>query len=638
MKYSGKMYQVNVPKSRDPFVNTHVIPAGVDPKTGLERFWTSSYNANAGSTGVLTDEWGNAQIIKFGKPYYGFYSSVYTEDNILWLCGVMDKVCSFNPDTGEFHRYDTGANGSLVFAGMPYDPATKRVFTAVSTPPVSEGMVFDTATKETVRIYKGQWSHKYLSNSFPNGDGTYTVVLHTPGVGFYRWDPKTCDITLMQSFSPDDEISGGSLMIDNKFYVSERGWYDPIQNIFAEGVKPEEEATWLAYDEANKIVYGGISQSSDCTLVKWDISTGKVTKLYTIKNCYPDMVAFTKNFTAIAINLYGYFYRINLSERCMEACSRLETDEYGHTDCIMRVDEKTLMGTPFITQRFWTVDLETGKGFDCGRVAAAGGQVNLTWNMDGMVYMACYTSGELAKYDPKLPVFYPENPYVVVHPPKPAMRPVAKANDSENLYYTCDNEYGMPGCMIIKYNTKNNRSEFVKDVLPGQQIRSMFYDPEQNVLVGGSTAEGDCGSYMPEVFETFFSIIDPVTLSVVKTTKAPDGTYYARVIGLLGNQKALVRHEGQTNVWNYGNDTFEILELPEFSSDKMTRFVPTNKPGLYVILNNTDLELWNLSEKKKVITLAQDVPPCRIIVDQDHIHLHNGNQITILDHALKGLL
>lgn len=638
MKYSGKMFQVNVPKSRDPFVNTRVIPAGVDPKTGFERFWTSSYNANAGSTGVLTDEWGNAKIIKFGKPYYGFYSSVYTEDNILWLWGTMDKICSYNPDSGEFNRYDTGANGSLVFAGMPYDPVTKRVFTAVSTPPLAEGAVFDTATKETFRIYKGEWSHKYISNSFPNGDGTFTIIITTPGTGFYRWNPATCEITLMQSFSHDDHVSNSRLIIDNKYYVPEKGWYDPLKNVFTEGPRPEEEASWLAYDEENKLVYGGVNQSSDCTIVRWDMTSGKVEKLYTIKNCYPSTISFTKDFTAIAINLYGYFYRINLKEKCMEACSRLDTDEYGNTDCIMRVDEKTLMGTPFITQRFWTVDLETGKGVDCGRVVEAAGQVNLTWNMDGIVYMACYTSGELSRYDPKLPLFYPENPCVVVHPPKPAMRPVAGADDNESLYYICDNEYGLPGCMIVKYNTKNNRSQFVKDVLPGQQIRSMYYDPEQKVLVGGSTAEGDCGSYMPEVFETFFSIIDPITLSVVKTVKAPEGTYYAKVIGLLGNQKALVRHAGQTNVWNYGNDTFETLEIPGFAFDKISKFIPTRKPALYVILNETDLELWNLSEKKKVATLAKEVSPCRIITDREHIHLHKGNQITVLDNALKGFI
>jgi hypothetical protein len=168
MKYSGKMYRVKVPKSRDPFINTRLIPAGTDPISGLERFWITSYNANAGCTGVLVDEWGNAKIKKFGLPYNGFYSAVYTEDNTLWLCGFMDKVCSYKPDTEEFHCYNTGGARGLVFNGMPYDPKTGRVFVAVSTPPSTQGMVFDTKTKEVVTFYKDRWFHKYLGNT-PSG-------------------------------------------------------------------------------------------------------------------------------------------------------------------------------------------------------------------------------------------------------------------------------------------------------------------------------------------------------------------------------------------------------------------------------------------------------------------------------------
>jgi hypothetical protein len=356
MKYSGKMYRVKVPKSRDPFINTRLIPAGTDPISGLERFWITSYNANAGCTGVLVDEWGNAKIKKFGLPYNGFYSAVYTEDNTLWLCGFMDKVCSYKPDTEEFHCYNTGGARGLVFNGMPYDPKTGRVFVAVSTPPSTQGMVFDTKTKEVVTFYKDRWFHKYLGNSFPNGDGTYTVLINTPGVGFYRWDPVSCEITLMQSFPPNHghNVGDSYLLVDNRYYVPEKGWYDPLKNEFTDGIKPDEEAVWHLYDPAEGVIYGAMSQASDSTLVKWDTASGKVTKIYTIKNCYPYGITFTKDFTAVAVNLYGYFYRINLREKCMDVCSRLDTDECGHTDCIMRIDDKTLMGTPFITQRFLT--------------------------------------------------------------------------------------------------------------------------------------------------------------------------------------------------------------------------------------------------------------------------------------------
>ena len=313
---------------------------------------------------------------------------------------------------------------------MPYDPKTGRLFTAVSTPPNTEGMVFDTKTKEAVRFYKNQWKHKYLSNSFPNGDRSFTVVIETPGVGFYRWDPETLEVSLMRDFPPEDgrSVGSGSLLIDGKFYISGKGWYDPIENRIREGIKPDTEGVWRVYDPEEGAVYGTVSQDSDSTVVKWNTATGEVSKLYTIKNCYAYTVSFTKDFNAVAVNLYGYFYRINLKEKSLEVCSRLETDEYGRTDCIMRVDDKTLLGTPLYYPAFLDRTWKREKD-DCGRVASAGGQVNLTWNMDGIVYMACYTP-ENWRNTTETAGILSRKPYVVVYSPKPAMRPVAGVSTS----------------------------------------------------------------------------------------------------------------------------------------------------------------------------------------------------------------
>ncbi len=642
MKYLGKTYEITVPKTRDPFVNTGLINAGIDTDTGFERFWTTTYNGNVGCTGALVDEWGNSRIVMFGVPYYGFYSAVYLPDNKLWMCGFMDKVCCYDINNDKLDAYETDAPGTLVFQGMPYDPVTGRLFIASSNPPIAEGIIFDTRLKKTVTVFKDAWPHKYMHNSFNNGDGTFTVILTTPGTGYYNWDPTTCKLVLKHDFPIHDQAAGAAsshLTDNNMFYVPYKGWFNPVENCFIEGIKPEEEAVWLKYDKENNTVYGGINDAVSCTIVKWDTLTGKVTKLYTVQYANTQLLAFTKDNTAIVLNKYGYFYRIDLKNKCLETCKRLETDEYGRTDCLRRINEKTLLGTPFITQRFWTVDLETGKGTDCGRVVSSGGQVNLTWKIDNKIYMAAYTSGELAKYDPELPVFFPENPYVVVNPPKPAMRPVGGADDGESLYYTCDNEYGLQGCMIVKYNTKTNRSMYTKDVLPGQQIRSLFYDREKKVLVGGSTPEGDCGSYIPSVYESYFSLIDPETLKVIKTIKAAEGTKQAHVAGLLGNGKALIRHaDKNANVWNYENNTYESLELPNLGNRKINGFVPTVKPGYFVVHVDTDLELWDLPNYKKVSVIAQDVTPARLVVDNEHIYLHSGNNITVLDYALKGLI
>ena len=48
-----KIHTYPVPATRDPFVNTPLIPAGFDPKTGEERFWISTWNDNTGCLGAL---------------------------------------------------------------------------------------------------------------------------------------------------------------------------------------------------------------------------------------------------------------------------------------------------------------------------------------------------------------------------------------------------------------------------------------------------------------------------------------------------------------------------------------------------------------------------------------------------------
>ena len=56
-----------VPRTRDPFINTPLIPAGVNPETGEERFFISTWNANVGCISALVDTGGNSRIYHFKK-------------------------------------------------------------------------------------------------------------------------------------------------------------------------------------------------------------------------------------------------------------------------------------------------------------------------------------------------------------------------------------------------------------------------------------------------------------------------------------------------------------------------------------------------------------------------------------------
>ena len=55
-----------IPKTRDPFVNTPLLPVGPD-KRGRERFWISSCNMNSGCLAALVNEDGEQRIYRFAK-------------------------------------------------------------------------------------------------------------------------------------------------------------------------------------------------------------------------------------------------------------------------------------------------------------------------------------------------------------------------------------------------------------------------------------------------------------------------------------------------------------------------------------------------------------------------------------------
>ena len=84
------MERYSIPKTRDPFINAPFISAGVDPETGLERFWCSSWNDNVGSTGVLIRADGSTRVYRFEKTRMCVGSSAGFTRRILRtmiLCG-----------------------------------------------------------------------------------------------------------------------------------------------------------------------------------------------------------------------------------------------------------------------------------------------------------------------------------------------------------------------------------------------------------------------------------------------------------------------------------------------------------------------------------------------------------------------
>lgn len=655
-----KVLRVPIPKCRDPFVNTPLISLGCDAN-GVERFWISSFNSATGCMGVVIDENGNYRLYKFHNPKHpGFYSAVQKDDDTLWLCGDLATVVRFSLSTGTYEAFNTGAPSAAVFKGMAFDPATQKIFVAAYVPPKTTAISFDIRAKKTVRVHEDFALEHYMQVSFPNGDGTYSVILVRPGVTLTRWDPRneTVETDRISTHMDTDFPKAGPspLIYDDggRAYFPHHGWYDPRTGAFdRSGPRPEEETTWFA--RRGNFTYGVKEEQVPVTVVVWDMTSGTVKNLVTI----PDSGVFNLNLSRsgklVGLNKYGEFIRHNLETGVLELSKRLPSLSIQRLDCLCRIDKERLLGTPFITQRFWEVNLKTGKGFDCGRAAPGGGQIAQTWKIGDKIYMAAYSGGELVEYDPSEHPHFPENPRVVASPPD-CLRPFAADTDGRNIYYSCSAMYGTLGSTVTKYDTKTGTYIYRKNPLPDQRIHSLWYDKKNKSLLCASSFEAASRSCPPSTNICYFARLSAEDLCVLEKTPVPQGMRNPRWFGVSDRNPSILGPLGKDKWLCLVYGEFPVIESPwwvlcDLNVKPLQRPGPdclwpepagcngavhyAGKTGLFVLHSKNKIELWDMRKRRQLETLYTAPGVSEVIVQDGSIYLVREKDILVLDDCLK---
>ncbi|MHB0935766.1 MAG: NHL repeat-containing protein [Armatimonadota bacterium] len=641
---AGTIIRVPIPKGRDPFVNTPLISLGPG-EDGTERLWISTWNSNAGTLAALVTEDGRHRIYRF-PDHPGFYSAAQEDADTLWLCGWLNKVVRLTLSTGKYETFDTGGPSALVFQGMVLDHATGKLF-AAAFPQQSmktTAFSFDFRNRKPVAVHEVDCLAHYMRCHFPNGDGTYSVVLNCPGEALAIWDPRRETVeTLVYAEHLDTEIlnlgTTYKLIGDDagRRYFPNLGWYRPASRLFEDGPRPVREMTWFA--RRGNRAWGVNYENAKLTVGVWDFATGAVRDLCTIPDSQLHNVNLTASGKIMAVNLYGEFFRFDGETGTLEMTRRLPTDSWGHVDCLLRIDEDRLLGTPFITQRFWQVNIRTGEGMDCGRACPGVGEVLRTWKIGKLMYMASYTGAELVEYDPDVHPHFPENPRVVADPPH-GMRPVAAADDGRNIYYTCSTEYGTLGSTLTKYDTKTGLAQYALRPLGNQQIWSLCYDKAAHALVCATTMHSDCRSCPPTDELCYFAVLDPDTLQPRARVAAPLGTEGARILGSLGKGRYLCACELAD-----GRKLFTLdiagMTVPELADMQEPpkgcgAIAPTDHSGRFVLHIGRRLELWDMNRRKRLRVLFDKFHNCRgYHVQADSVYVMKQKEVIILEVILK---
>jgi len=596
-----RKYQI--PKTRDPFINTPFVRAGVDPETGEERFWTGSWNANSGMIGVLVTPSGKNRIYRMKKGVgfagSGAYSAGYAENEKMWLVSDTGVIRRLDLRTGETADFETGAASGLVFACMPFDAKTGKFLFFSNVNSITDagvvGVVFDTNACKTVKIFSNFTACHGVRGGFPNGDGTYTIRFNEDDYALWRWDPQCDSLDRIADIPQSNKwLSLHSVSGDLGHYVPYAGWFDGyrLQN----GPKPNTEMQWFGRNGQNAF---GLMLSQD-DIWKWDMTSGAVDRFC---RC-PDIstAIMTTDNSILTMSLYGMLRKYDMTGSLLLE-KRLDTDSVGYIDCLAATDDGKIVGTPFITQRFWVLDETTGEGYDAGRVSVGIGETMQILSKNGKVYLANYNEGILTEYDPTRHAAFPDNPRIVAKHAK-ALRPKAIEEDETNIYYASNHYYGFLGCVLTKYNTETGLALHLDDPLPSHAIRSLYC--KDKVLWSGMTWHSDSRTTSEPSRDCFLVKHDPKTLEVKKTYLAPEESNSVVIYGEIDGD-LLISFPGKHGGVFYRFDvkTEHMSELFKIPVD-LRDLVRTGRENEYIaLLRDGTVQRWQITSGG--VTVVQEI-------------------------------
>lgn len=630
-----KIVRLSAPPMPGPFVNAKLLSLGCD-EAGVERFWNSVWNACSGTYGVVADEAGGMATYPFGLPHRGFYSAVPEDDRTLWLCGDLSCFVRLHLDTKAFECFSTDAvPGTPVFAGMAYDGATRRIFVGGA---LCTAAIFDIRTGASI-TFKDQWQSRVMYHSFPNGDGSWSLVFQFPGA-LKRWNPQTHEVTPSRIGLADVPLKYLYRTVHDDLlgeYLPTLGWYDSVKDRLRRGgPRPQREMLW--FGRHGRRIFGCEQIESDLQVAVWDMESGHVENRLRIPDTPLQGVALSRRGDIVAMSIDGTFRIHDGEDMGLKLVRPTRSNSVGAVDCLRLIDRNRLLGTTFITQRFWEADLDTRRAWDCGRAAPKSGEILKTWRIGRLIYMAAYHGGELMEYDPRRPASFPVNPRVVAQHPN-AMRPIAAASHGRIIWYACSREYGTLGSVLFRYDTRSGVASWAIDPLGPRRITSLLYDHVANELICGTSVHADQRSADPTVNHAVLARIGADDLAVRVTRKLPPlPLHEVKPLGWLRRNAVLCMDLTDSRTPRVINATSmsDVDETPPSAvaasmADTPFRVVYCGKPGQFLLQIDGRLEWHDLGNQDRApVVLIRGMTDERLEINGKSLLLSKSGKVMVL--------
>ncbi|MDE2999389.1 MAG: hypothetical protein OXU79_09980 [Gemmatimonadota bacterium] len=212
-----------------------------------------------------------------------------------------------------------------------------------------------------------------------------------------------------------------------------------------------------------------------------------------------------------------------------------------------------IFGAPFINQRFWVVDMETGDGQDCGRAAPGGGQINqIIWEpITRHVLQSSYTTSSVTAFDPEARPDWPHNPRVLASAQHEGqMRPTGLVHDGRYVWMATSPEYGRLGGALSRIDPTTGEILVWRHLVRDQKVNSVQVDSNRRRVFCGTEIFADANSAPPTQTTGRVLSFDMDSLTVDRSQAIREGESAARVLVVLASGEVLASQRGRIYAWN----------------------------------------------------------------------------------------
>lgn len=560
-----KMRRYSIPPTRLPFVNTEIAEIKV---AGQVRLVSSIWGGKNGGRIYIFDPNTGKSVCRYlpdGIP--GAYMLQTGPDGRLYLGCGNGSLAVYDPKADRFKVLVSGKMRGITWGGCVTDSLV--VFSANP----GHACVYNWRKRKLLRVFKPLDSAKptalYAHSVLECPDGKILLGVNAPQARFILLDPVTLKAeshtpavlrgqtwTRCLTFLDTGRLA---LSCNNEILVLRYPSFELSRRIAAPAGRGLGRFCLL-----RRHIYA-IGSGGDLYRInpggaksKWEL----VSKRF-IDDGFGAILHALSDRYVCAITSAGRFMRYDtrsrkVFRRNLNSTGRMETQAM----CVVPQIGKAF-GAPYINQRFWEMDLTTGRGRDLGRAAPGGGQINcMVWDeATERLLMGSYTTCTVTAFDPKASVSWPDNPRVLAKVGHEQMRPKSMVHDGRDVWMTSSAKYGRLGGALSRINPRTGKIRVWRNIVHNQTPGRLVINPAARQVYFATGIQADGGSAPPTERTAQLVAFNIDTLKIDRRQTVREGADMLCLMTVLPSGKVLGIDEGPWTlfIWDPATGSIENL-------------------------------------------------------------------------------